>query len=536
MFRSFLLGLTAACGLLIAGASIGLPLLSTRGLFNVEAGFAILWIACLLASAHVASFPEIAGSALKAATVWNSIVAGLLLVGATFALLPALSQPFLSDDFYLVYGDPYATSMFYTAGDDGFYRPVGQFVMWVAREWLPLTPTAWGTWGLLLNLIVSALVGVLAARIGGSDGERPDKILGVWAAAIFLAHGAHPEAAIWVAGRFDVMASGLVLAGLLAALAWRRSDSWKWMAASVGFMLLAISTKEIAYGYPLLLALMFLLRPLSRGRAVRVLAVHACAAAAMLLFRFWMFQGVGGYASAGSGGAEILAVTPLHVVKVFFTRLYTVLLLPVNWSVWPDAVTLACIAAGVIALCFAAWRVPPRFRMIVFALGWSAVAAAPGIAQLLIGPDLSKTRLLYLPSVGFCILLGSMAARLATELGGRMAQVGLAAFFVAALQHNLQIWRPVGETVSNACAQAASIARARPEPLRFEGLPRSINGVYAFANGFPMCVSHFSGRPVEDFDNAEDNLEAEVPENAIILRWHAEGERFESPRFEGQPW
>jgi len=470
----------------------------------------------------------LAGKATRVATGWSPIVASILLVGTAFVLLQALSQPFLSDDFYLVYGDPYTTSMFYTAGDDGFYRPVGQFVMWVAREWLPLTPIAWGSWGLLLNLIVSVLVGVLAARIGGSNGESPDKTLGVWAAAIFLSHGAHPEAAIWVAGRFDVMASGLVLAGLLAALAWRSSNSWKWMAASVGFMLLAISTKEIAYGYPLLLGLVFLLRPVSRGRAIRVLAVHACAAAAMLVFRFWMFQGVGGYARVGSGGAEILAVTPLHVVKVFFTRLYTVLLLPVNWSVWPDTGTLVCIAVGVMALCFAAWRVPPRFRMALFALGWAAVAAAPGIAQLLIGPDLSKARLLYLPSVGFCILLGSMAARLSTGLAGRTVQVGLAAFFIAALHHNLQIWRPVGETVSNACVQAARIAQEHPESLRFEGLPRSIDGVYAFANGFPVCVSHFSGRPVEDFDNAEDNVETEVSEGAIILWWNPEAERFES--------
>src|SRR5690606_10483556 len=148
------------------------------------------------------------------------------------------------------------------------------------------------------------------------------------------------------------------------------------------------------------------------------------------------------------------------------------------------------------------------------------VAAAPGIAQLLIGPDLAKSRLLYLPSVGFCILLGWLASRLDSGLFDRLAQVALCVFLLLSLGHNLAIWRDVGETVSSGCQQAAVIAKGERRPVRFEGLPPSINGVYAFANGFPVCVAHFSGWPEVEIDNVNDNVQADESLHWERWRWN----------------
>src|SRR5690606_4643150 len=136
-------------------------------------------------------------------SAWGLVVLPLLLcLGAAALLLWAVTQAFLSDDFFLVFGNPYSPSQFYTAGGEGFYRPVGQWVLWVMRQSLPAVPVAWGAWGLGLQGVVGARVGVPGARISAGSGGGGDASAGLWAGSLFLALGVHPEAAIWVAGRF----------------------------------------------------------------------------------------------------------------------------------------------------------------------------------------------------------------------------------------------------------------------------------------------------------------------------------------------
>ena len=60
----------------------------------------------------------------------------------------------------------------------------------------------------------------------------------------------------------------------------------------------------------------------------------------------------------------------------------------------------------------------------------------------------------------------------------------LLAFQLGALEHNLAIWQQVAEVSSAACE--AAVRCSNPEAVR--GLPRTLDGVYLFANGFPECV------------------------------------------------
>jgi hypothetical protein len=58
------------------------------------------------------------------------------------------------------------------------------------------------------------------------------------------------------------------------------------------------------------------------------------------------------------------------------------------------------------------------------------------------------------------------------------------AFNLAALEHNLTGWE-------NAAAKATAVCHAVVEcsnPASVPGLPRSLDGVYFFANGLPECV------------------------------------------------
>jgi hypothetical protein len=93
--------------------------------------------------------------------------------------------------------------------------------------------------------------------------------------------------------------------------------------------------------------------------------------------------------------------------------------------------------------------------------------------MLLIGSDLLNSRLLYLSTIGFGLLL-------ATCIGTRLvAGLAVAVFFVAALQHNLTIWSDVTEQARQTCI--AGDTGIKPAGER--------NGVWFFANGFPECVA-----------------------------------------------
>jgi hypothetical protein len=512
-------------GIALALGCFGLVAHGARGPINLQAGFALVWLMSLWAGAtgrRMEAATDAPFTARRSLGAWV-IPLGLWVFGL-FLLGRAVDQPFLSDDFHLVFGDPYSVSLFWTAGGEGFYRPVGQFVMWVARQTIPPTEVAWGVWGLALNLATSLAVGGLAYCVAGEDpaeaGAREHRrLLAWWTSALFLVHGAHLEAAVWVAGRFDVLATILVIAGLLAALRWMRGGAGGFLAASLAAMTAAVATKEIAYGFPLLVALCGWYAGMARRKILVASGLHLLVALALILFRFWMFAGPGGYIHEASGAPEVLNVTLLHVVKVVFTRLFAVLLFPVNWSVWPSPAEAAAITGGIVALVVLAWRDGPARRHLFFGGVWTLIAAGPAVAQLLLGADLSRSRLLYLPSVGFCMLVGRWVANLPHRVWARVAQAGIAVASLVVLNHNLTIWRSTGEMVARACQQAAQIARRDPRPIQFDGLPNAINGVYAFANGFPVCVAHFSGRPEESFDNRSDSYEEPFDQEPAVWAW-----------------
>mgnify|MGYP003349138489 FL=1 len=98
------------------------------------------------------------------------------------------------------------------------------------------------------------------------------------------------------------------------------------------------------------------------------------------------------------------------------------------------------------------------------------------ISQLAIGSDLQKSRVLYLPVLGLCLLFGE-----------RIRAVPAVLFLTAQLfflEHNLTYWREVSLAVRQACQARTT-----------EAIPNSIDGVYALANGRQECVEIVNAVP-----------------------------------------
>jgi hypothetical protein len=120
-------------------------------------------------------------------------------------------------------------------------------------------------------------------------------------------------------------------------------------------------------------------------------------------------------------------------------------------------------------------RPAPALRLAVAGL---AVSILPPLHLLGGAADLSGGRLLYLPSVWFCLALAFAVTGLKQWQASAIAAI-LLAFHFAALRHDLPFWERAGDRVRSICAQ--------PGPP--SELPRSIDGVPALANGFSDCVA-----------------------------------------------
>jgi hypothetical protein len=440
---------------------------------------------------------------------WNAAAVLALIVFTTAAFWRILYFYFLSDDFVLV--DIARTirfaarPLFTTAGGDGFFRPIGYISLKLTSLCVGVNPISWHATALALHVANVLLVFLLATRLSAT------RLAATFAAALFAIHGTRPETAAWIAGRFDLLATFFVLAGLLFF-----STGYPYQIASLVCMVLAILSKESAYIFPLLL-LLFLIakRDLSRSRIISLIPYFATAAA-LFSYRWWLFGGIGGYKDVHTGQSQALTFG-LSTLKALALRLWAALYFPINWSMEPDAWLAALMIAYIGALVWLATSRSSR-ELMGFSLGFVVISALPPLHLLGIGADLANSRLLYLPSVGFCLMLAVVVGGLRGRARCIIPGVILA-FHFAALQHNLNEWEYASGKAKAACAIAAECARSCNSfsdiRAKIPFMPRTLRGVPFFANGFAECIETMDGQPlgrsdcVMTWNQAKDEVQCE---------------------------
>ena len=251
-------------------------------------------------------------------------------------------------------------------------------------------------------------------------------------AALFAVHPIHTESVAWGAGRSDVLACAFSVAAATVFLhaSWPALRRAALAAVCVFFAMLA---KETAAAMLLIVPLsaLFVDRPAvaattSGGRAERrrqregapaqpsPLLVYAPFGIAGLAYAGLRLASVGSMLgptqpAVGSVPARILGAVGLYAGK---------LLLPMDQSAYiSDLPTgaLGLLAAGlcvvaVLATGVLSWRF--NERRAAFLILWTALALAPSLAIVWKIPAAPVAeRYLYLPSVGFCLLVGYVAAR-----------------------------------------------------------------------------------------------------------------------------
>jgi len=261
-------------------------------------------------------------------------------------------------------------------------------------------------------------------------------------AALFAVHPIHSESVAWGAGRSDVLACCF---SLLAVLAYRRT-AWsaprRALLAALSVFVAALAKETATSCFVLVPAMDVLLGPLmpltpptgapaprSQRRRQREQPVTAAPSQALLylpfVVAFIIYLGLRQAAlktvlgSAQASGVGVLQ-SMVAAVGVYLGKLLWPLAQCAFISDLPTAppavAAILLLVAGIAAATYLAWQ--RGQRPVTFLLLWITLTLVPSLAIVAKIPAAPiAERYLYLPSVGFCLLVGYGAAWLSERIG-----------------------------------------------------------------------------------------------------------------------
>ena len=351
--------------------------------------------------------------------IWGRRSAILVAAAALVAYHNALTAGFVLDDYHYILehrelGLAAIPRLFwraYASGGAEFYRPLTTATFALDRSLFALWAPAYHAHNLAWHVAASLLVGHLFSRV--LDGRAA-----TMAALVFALHPLHTEAVTGIVGRSELMATTFVLAGCALQRDGRRSS-----AALAYFA--ALMSKESGVMLPLLAVLVDAqTRPWPRAAqrawnflpplvVYGLLRAHALAGATLPPPAEYFHVATAGTAFWTAvdvlGRDARLLVWP-HPLAADYS--YPALPLSPGGA---SARTL-CTIAGILvvaALAIARGRRPPRLGL---GLAWTAIAILP-VSNLIVHIGvLMAERLLYLPSVGVCLVAGEAWRWLGTRV------------------------------------------------------------------------------------------------------------------------
>jgi tetratricopeptide (TPR) repeat protein len=321
------------------------------------------------------------------------------------------------------------------AGINGSYwRPL--FLLWMLAQHalFGTNPAGWHAATVALHAFATVLFYFLALRL--SD----DRACAAIAALVFALHPALIESVAWVSGSTDPLLAACLLASFIAFLNWRERRSRNWMLTSVGAYALGLMVKEPAV---MLLPLLFVFAWLQAADGTLPRRARWAFAAVLpylpltLIYAIVHWLITAGRETSGHPATALKMLLTAPSLILFYFRL---LVLP--WPISPEypvklvphfgirSVLLPSVAIAAIALAIYLWgrrlvsRAQPDAARLVWFAAWGTVL--PLVPVLYLKPleahDFAHARYLYLPCIGFALLL-AMAIRRLPASSGRLGTI-----------------------------------------------------------------------------------------------------------------
>lgn len=385
-----------------------------------------------------------------------------LVLPVLWVYFPSLGNSFVWDDFLVVVDNPFIqswqnlplvfTRRYLTApselsslgalnigSGEVTYRPVVTLTYFLEYALWGLNPLGYHLTNLLLHIVNICLL-YFFLKI-----TFQEKRLAYWAALIFALHPVHTETVLVISWREELLVFLFIVAGLIcfrqscsAASSGRVSAK----AMSLFFYALALFAKEMAITFPLLLLLWDFFRICGQGRQGKfwslVVGRHK-EFWGITLFYLWIRFGV--MASPSEYATH-------YVGNSFYTTALTmagVLVRYLGWLVVPPEVFVMRLGpemilsslfdvrarvsvASVVALLVVALRLwKSGQRMLSFGLLWFFTALLP-VMNIIPLQNVLAYHYLYLPSLGICLMMGSVVDRVLSSnfAVNRFVRMGMA--------------------------------------------------------------------------------------------------------------
>jgi protein O-mannosyl-transferase len=318
----------------------------------------------------------------------------------------------------------------YPNSTGNYYRPL--FLLWLRLNYalFGATPTGWHATSILCHVVATYLVFRLVEQL------TAERFVAFASALLFGLHPVHVENVAWISGVTDPLMACFVLGSCLAFLKFRVSRKAPALAVSLGSFALAMLSKETAIVLPLFI---FALALVNRSDAFDVSGMPqkittALRATVPFILLSLIYLGLR-YHALGSLAHSTISISWTEVFLTWPSVLWFYarhLILPLHLSefyslnyvsradvllvLWP---LLLLLAVGLV--CYSLIRSFARKDVAMFALALILLPLLPvlDLRSLTVG-DIVHDRYLYLPSVGFVLLLALSIPALQNLFGGRL--------------------------------------------------------------------------------------------------------------------
>ncbi len=351
---------------------------------------------------------------------------GLLLYFRTFSFgFTYLDDNVLLDRFDFISNianlpDFFRRDVFNTQAGGAYYRPMISVVSMLDVLWAGKDPGLYHVTNVALHLSACCLLLLTLLKLNYGRGAA------FFYALFFTVHPVLTQAVAWLPGRNDILLAVFSLLSFLSFLAFLEVRTWRRLAAHLGFLLLALLTKENAVFLCALCA--FFLLFLSAPRPERRTSLYLWAGWLLVvpgwfLVRLSVLKTVTGDAAfdaAGSLAGNFPALAG-YLGKIFFPVHLGIL--PVLKDM-PLSYGLAAAALTGIMIYFSRTKRP---RFVAFGISWFLLFLAPTFIQSSASTANFREDRIYLALIGFVFLLAELDIPGLLRLSGRRAAAAGAA-------------------------------------------------------------------------------------------------------------
>jgi tetratricopeptide (TPR) repeat protein len=381
---------------------------------------------------------------------WTRIILAI----AFLALLPIVNYDFVWDDVGLVLLNPWMTGwhdagklishhMWASAGGAvyhpaNYYRPV--FMLWLLAlsQLTGKIPAFFHLANILLHLVAVLLVIAITRNV------TRDRAIALLAGGLFALHPVHVQPIAWIAGATELLCAVFVLASILTYQCSESAESHRkaWFAASVLLFAAGLFSKETAIVLPCVLAAYAWTitgQPLTaklRRIALRM-TPFLLVTAVYLALRVRILGNISEthVASRSSALLQLPLSFGWYVRQLFwpFHMSGSYKPIPVGMPLWIPlcGLLMLCAAGGAVV-----WKTHHSPTWVLFGT-LSLFSLSPVLIEAFTG---FQDRYLYLPSVGFCVLIAWAITRISPARVAVALVTALAVVCVITLVREERVW------------------------------------------------------------------------------------------------